>query len=116
MQVALKTVVDNFGIFAVEECLLNKLPELFKPALVFELDDENVLEIAGESAATIAKREDLSNQEKVLEETMVTLRRVKTIQGPGKLHLPTISHRPIDQVQSDNQAINRCDKKRMPHP
>ncbi|KAJ9610876.1 hypothetical protein H2200_005653 [Cladophialophora chaetospira] len=80
-KVALKTIVDSFGIYAVEECLLNKLPELFEPGTVFKLDDGLVTRIAGESSESLAEREELDKKLKVLEDTMKTLRRLRTFRG-----------------------------------
>ncbi|KAK4941259.1 hypothetical protein LTR10_018795 [Elasticomyces elasticus] len=77
-KVALKSVIDAFGMYAVEACLLEGLPDIFTPEIVYQLDDETVTRIAGESADTVVEREDLQKKFKALDETMVTLRRLKT--------------------------------------
>ncbi|KIW93736.1 uncharacterized protein Z519_05051 [Cladophialophora bantiana CBS 173.52] len=46
-RVAPKDMVDSFGMYPMEQCLLNELPEPFKPAIVFALDDAMVTRIAG---------------------------------------------------------------------
>ena len=65
-------------MYAVEACLLEGLPDIFTPEIVYQLDDETVTRIAGESPDTVVEREDLQKKFKVLDETMVTLRRLKT--------------------------------------
>ncbi|KIW23993.1 uncharacterized protein PV07_09733 [Cladophialophora immunda] len=81
-KVALKSVIDSFGVYAVEQCLLNELPEIFKPEIVFTLDDAMVTRIAGESLESLAEREKLNKKLKVLQDTMTTLRRLRTF-GPS---------------------------------
>ncbi|KIX99631.1 uncharacterized protein Z520_04265 [Fonsecaea multimorphosa CBS 102226] len=81
-KVALKTIVDSFGVYAVEQCLLNELPDIFKPEIVFNLDDAMVTRIAGESPGSLAEREELNKKLKVLEDTMTTLRRMRTVGEP----------------------------------
>ncbi|KAK5193532.1 hypothetical protein LTR99_007084 [Exophiala xenobiotica] len=83
-KVALKSIIDSFGMYAVEACLLEELPEIFRPEIVFELDDETITKIAGESAESIMEREDLQKKLKILEDTMLTLRRLKTFTGSAE--------------------------------
>jgi hypothetical protein len=70
-------------MYAVEACLLEKLSNVFEPEIVYELDKETITKIAGESADSIAEREDLHEKLKILEKTMITLRRLKTFTGSG---------------------------------
>jgi hypothetical protein len=85
-KVAMKSVIDSFGIYAVEECLLKELANLFTPQTVLQLDDSVVSNIAGESEESLAEREDLNRKLKVLEMTMTTLRRMKNFKRSGKRH------------------------------
>ncbi|OAG40182.1 hypothetical protein AYO21_05660 [Fonsecaea monophora] len=78
-KVALKSIIDSFGVYAVEQCLLNELPDIFKPGMVFQLDDVMVTRIAGESPESQAEREGLNKKLKVLGDTMATLRRLRTV-------------------------------------
>jgi len=82
-KVALKSIIDSFSIYAVEECLLKELANLFEPQSVLELEDSVISQIAGESAESLAEREELSKKLKVLEMTMTTMRRMKNFEGPG---------------------------------
>ncbi|KIW12491.1 hypothetical protein PV08_09768 [Exophiala spinifera] len=83
-KVALKSIVDSFGMYAVEDCLLQPLPEIFSPEIVFGLKDEVVTAIAGESQEIAAEREDLEKKLESLQRTMHTLARLKTLKSPGK--------------------------------
>jgi hypothetical protein len=38
----MKTLVDNFSVLSIEKCLLQKLPDMFKPETVIGLDDTQV--------------------------------------------------------------------------
>jgi hypothetical protein len=82
-KVALKSVIDAFGMYAVEACLLDGLADIFAPETVYTLDDETITKIAGESVDSTVEREDLQKKLKVLQETMVTLRRLKTFTTSG---------------------------------
>ena len=70
-------------MYAVEACLLEGLPDLFGPEIFCVLDNDTITKIAGESTESIAERNDLAKKLKNLEETMVTLRRLKTFTGKG---------------------------------
>lgn len=73
----MKSIIDSFSIYAIEECLLRKLPNLFEPQIVFSLEDAVISQIAGESAESMAERQESNKKLKVLELTMTTLRRMK---------------------------------------
>ncbi|EXJ86851.1 hypothetical protein A1O3_03805 [Capronia epimyces CBS 606.96] len=85
--VALKSIIDSLGIYAIEECLLKELPGLFKPETVYELNASTVTKIAGESVELLAEREDLNKKLRILQMTMTTLRRMKTFTDPGEYNL-----------------------------
>ncbi|KAL2414845.1 hypothetical protein ABEF95_016481 [Exophiala dermatitidis] len=78
-KVAIKVVIDAFGVYAVEECLLKELPALFDQQTVFNLDAITLTRVAGESADILAEREDLDKKLKVLQMTTTTLSRMKAV-------------------------------------
>jgi len=49
LQVAMKVIVDNFGVLGIEHCLLDRLPETFSPDTVMKLDDTLTRNIAAET-------------------------------------------------------------------
>lgn len=85
LQVALKSVIDAFGMYATEACLLTKLTDIFNPTEVFKLDDAAISRIAAESDESVAEREDLTKKLNVLVPTMETLKRLRTIGNGGRI-------------------------------
>ena len=73
VQEASKNVVSAFSIYAVEECLLKKLPDIFSPATVLGLSDSEVENIAAESRRSIKERESLQKKLVALRDTQKTL-------------------------------------------
>ena len=71
-------------MYAIEACLLDQLAAVFRPEIVLELDETTIVKIAGESSESVAEREDLQKKLKVLEDTMLTLRRLKSFTGSGE--------------------------------
>lgn len=86
--------MDAYSIYVVETCLLVKLPEIFTPSLVYELSDELITQIAAESPASTAERINVNKKLKVLERTMTTLQRLRTINISGTA------------IDPESQAIN----------
>jgi hypothetical protein len=83
----LKTVIDAFGMYAVEASLLGSLPTIFDPEVVVSLDDAMITKVASESAKSIIEREDLETQLLTLEHSLKTLQRMKIGQVSGMLVL-----------------------------
>ncbi|KEF54458.1 uncharacterized protein A1O9_09625 [Exophiala aquamarina CBS 119918] len=84
-KVALKTVIDSFGAYAVEASLLGNLETVFNPKEINSLDDETIAKIASESVDTIAERGGLEKQLSILKDslqTLQTLQREKTRRVP----------------------------------
>jgi hypothetical protein len=84
-EVALKTVIDAFGAYAMEESLLRSLTTIFNPEVVVSLDDATITKVASESAKSISERRDLEQQLSTLEHSLKTLQRMKIGQVPGML-------------------------------
>jgi GTPase SAR1 family protein len=76
IQVARKTLVDDFSVLAIEACLLEKLPEIFSPTVVSKLTDSVVEDIAGETEESKAERAAFLKKLQVLEETLSVLHRL----------------------------------------
>jgi hypothetical protein len=84
-QVALKTFIDDVGMYAVEGALLGNLPTIFNPEVVADLDEEMITKVASESPETIIEREDLEKQLSTLEKSLKALQQIKIRQIPGML-------------------------------
>lgn len=87
-QVALKNIIDAYSIYAVETSLLLKLPEIFTPAVIYELDDDFITKIAAESPEVTTERINVNKKLKVLQQTMNTLQRLRTINISGMVEAP----------------------------
>lgn len=83
MKVALKKVVDDTSVLAVEECLIQQLPTVFIPETVFSLSDDVIQRIAGETEESVAERERSTARLRVLETGLRDLSRLNN--HPKKL-------------------------------
>ena len=59
---AIKRFIDNVAVEVVEEKLISKLAHIFSPMIVFEMPDQLVTDIAGESEDDRDEREELNTQ------------------------------------------------------
>ncbi|KAI0534900.1 P-loop containing nucleoside triphosphate hydrolase protein [Xylaria digitata] len=72
-KVALKTLIDDKSVLAIEKCLLQKLPELFSPDIICNLTDTEVHLTTAESETSAAERENLSEKLSVLQGGLIRL-------------------------------------------
>jgi hypothetical protein len=90
MQVARKTLVDDFSVLAIEARLLEKLPEIFNPTVVSKLTDSVVEVIAGETEESKAERAAFMKKLQALEEALSVLHRLDKHRSTG-MRLKTLS-------------------------
>jgi hypothetical protein len=69
----LKTIIDSFHMYAVQACLLEKLPSIFTPAMILKLDGETVRKIAAESTDSMEERTSLNQKLADLKDTQKDL-------------------------------------------
>lgn len=74
MKVALHTFIDNAATLGVEFCLISSLSDIFSPAIVSEMDDEALANLASESNET-------KNERSMLQERMRSLKEGEKIVG-----------------------------------
>ncbi|KAF2146892.1 uncharacterized protein K452DRAFT_242078 [Aplosporella prunicola CBS 121167] len=74
-ETALNVFVDNVAALVIENCLLSELPELFSPAIVAGMDDEQLEVLAAESQQVTAERAQLNRKISVLKEGLRTCRK-----------------------------------------
>ncbi|TLD33329.1 hypothetical protein PspLS_00642 [Pyricularia sp. CBS 133598] len=65
-KVAVKEVIDHIGVLAIEDCLIQKLPEIFSPATVHGLTADEIHNIAAESPEAAAERARATEKLKIL--------------------------------------------------
>ncbi|KAL1867925.1 hypothetical protein Daus18300_006200 [Diaporthe australafricana] len=72
-KVALKKFVDDVSVNAVETCLVQRLPDVFSPEVVLDLDDEQIDSLGSEDDDTIEDRNILQKKLRVLEDGLKDL-------------------------------------------
>lgn len=77
-KVAFDRFVDDVSALAIEECLIRKLPNLLKPSRVFELDQDEIQRLVGESEETASVRTKLSEKRTLLQKGLQDLKGFQT--------------------------------------
>jgi hypothetical protein len=80
----LKFFVDDFGIHAIEECLLKKLPGLFCPEVMLDLESPIIEKIAGETEDSLMERSSSDKKLEVLEAALDELHRLDQYHTEGE--------------------------------
>ncbi|EMR64199.1 putative interferon-induced gtp-binding protein mx protein [Eutypa lata UCREL1] len=83
-KVALKKVIDDVSVLAIERCLIQKLPELLAAEVIYELSDEETQRIAGESDESAAERSQALEKLSALESALTELKHLKKYQPSTK--------------------------------
>jgi hypothetical protein len=115
-QVALKNIIDALSHYAIEECLLGPLHDIFTPDSVYCLDDNIITRIAGESEQTTMERESLAKKLTILNDTQKILRRMDrqkptgTIMNPFNSGLNTNCYSLIEIEELDSGNVSLVPK------
>ena len=83
-QVAMKVLVDNFAVLALEYCVADGLSGIFAPDTVMTLDDSLTSEIAAEIENSQTERHRASKKLTSLEAGLCTLNRLNQQKPAGK--------------------------------
>ncbi|KAK8127637.1 dynamin family protein [Apiospora sp. TS-2023a] len=71
--VALKKFIDDVSVNAVEACLIQKLPDVLSPEVVWDLSDEQIDRLGSEDDSTIAERNEVTKKLGILEQGLQDL-------------------------------------------
>ncbi|KAI0595454.1 P-loop containing nucleoside triphosphate hydrolase protein [Biscogniauxia sp. FL1348] len=66
-QVAIKKFVDDISVNAIETCLIQRLPDVFSPDVVWDLDEKAVERLGSEDESAIKERIDATTKLNILE-------------------------------------------------
>lgn len=78
-KVALKVLVDNFSILAVERCLLMDLASILSPDVVMKLDENVVEAIATEPESFGVERQRATDKLRTMREGLMTLNQFNSL-------------------------------------
>lgn len=68
--------MDDVSILVLEQCLLQKLPSLFTSDMIYDISDEDIALLAGETSEAVAERVRLREKKTTLESGLQELRRL----------------------------------------
>ncbi|KAK6828063.1 transcriptional regulator [Apiospora arundinis] len=71
--VALKKFTDDVSVNAVEACLIQKLPNVLSPEVVWDLSDAQIDQLGSEDDSTIAERNEVTKKLGILEQGLQDL-------------------------------------------
>ncbi|KAI0446362.1 P-loop containing nucleoside triphosphate hydrolase protein [Xylaria telfairii] len=105
--VALKRMVDDVAIEVIERKLMSALSEIFSPVVVFNMPEDLVSAIAGESQESRAKRTRLINQVDILVKGSETCKRFAGIRLGDVLPSIQDYDDDIDDIE-DRASVTSC--------
>ena len=105
-QVALKRYIDDVAVEVIENELVAKLADIFSPTLVWNMSDEMVGLIAGESEDQKFYRGKLERLSKMLKKGLDTCQEFvdSRLLGETSVELPNPSPRPRETLGSSRQT------------
>ncbi|KAL7625897.1 hypothetical protein AAE478_005121 [Parahypoxylon ruwenzoriense] len=72
-EVALNKFIDDVSVDAIESCLIQRLPDVFCPDVVWDLSDEEVEQLGSEDDGTVRERAELKKKLAILEDGLKDL-------------------------------------------
>ncbi|KAI1452846.1 P-loop containing nucleoside triphosphate hydrolase protein [Annulohypoxylon moriforme] len=72
-QIALKKFIDDISVDAIEACLIQRLPEVFCPDVIWDLSQEDVEQLGSEDDKTVKERNEATKKLEILEKGLKDL-------------------------------------------
>jgi hypothetical protein len=66
--------IDDVSVLAIEDCLISKLPTLFRSSNVLDMSDEDIARLAGETRESSLERKRLEAKRGILEKGLQSLK------------------------------------------
>ncbi|EXJ87644.1 hypothetical protein A1O1_04568 [Capronia coronata CBS 617.96] len=104
-KVAMKTLVDDIAVLAVERCLLKNIPELLPSRTIISLSDDQISTVAAESDDARAERSRAEKEHRVLTKARAMLRRLDQ-SHPSELDFSTFQTRSNEDIASNAGAAS----------
>ncbi|KAL8635246.1 MAG: hypothetical protein Q9226_009373 [Calogaya cf. arnoldii] len=82
-KVAMKVLVDNFSVLAVEKCILSDLAAILSPDIIINISDDEVNALAAESETSGLERRRATEELKTLQEGLKELNRFSRFRDAG---------------------------------
>ncbi|KAL8792225.1 MAG: hypothetical protein Q9195_005181 [Heterodermia aff. obscurata] len=101
-KVAMKVLVDNVALQAIEACLMTHLPDIISPASVMQMEGETIRRIAAESEESQELREQLIRKATVLKSGLEICKRYTGRRSTSSLSLAPI---PTAAPRHQNQEV-----------
>ncbi|KAL8882038.1 MAG: hypothetical protein Q9192_007662, partial [Flavoplaca navasiana] len=105
-KVAMKVLVDNFSVLAVEKCLLRDLANILSPDIIIKLSDGEVNALAAESETSMLERRRATDDLTTLQEGLTVLNRFSRSSGTGA----------ADATDDDDEEEEEEDEEAMAPP
>ncbi|KAI5464414.1 P-loop containing nucleoside triphosphate hydrolase protein [Mariannaea sp. PMI_226] len=84
-KVAMNRFIDDISVLAIENCLIGKVSELFRPSKILEMATEDISRLAGETEESSVERKRLEDKRKILD---TGLRGLKGLRHEGQFAQP----------------------------
>jgi hypothetical protein len=84
LQVALNRFIDDVSVLGIENCLIGKVPELFRSTKILKLSPEDISRLAGETAESSVERDRLEEKREILNaglQDLVGLKKQRHVSG-----------------------------------
>lgn len=101
IQVALNRFIDDVSTLAIENCLIGKIPELFRSSHIVNMSPDDISRLAGEAAESSVERKRLSEKREILNtglQELGGLKKQRLFAGPAEWNSREVKSEPDKTV------------------